>query len=68
MLTPPLIQELRDEIKFRKQQLELARKPSHVIALMIQLEDLERNLKFALGEPLNTVKDVKRIHHKRNLF
>ena len=68
MLTPQLIQELRDEIKFRKQQLELARKPSHVISLIIQLEDLERALKHAEGKPADAVKDVKRIHHKRNLF
>lgn len=67
-MTPQLIQELRDEIKFRKQQLEVAVKPSHVISLMIQLEDLERALKRAEGKPLDVVKDVKRIHDKRNLF
>ncbi len=67
-ITPQLIQELRDEIAYRKHQLEDAKKPSQVISLMIQLEDLERALKRAEGKPLDVVKSVKRIHDKRNLF
>lgn len=65
-MTDQSIPHLEAEINSLTQQLKGVKSPSMVIHLITELENKRRELRAFQPGPL--IKEVKIIHHKRNLF